>query len=89
MKVAAVLSCWKQKLTSASNGEVLQTAIFSMFSGYLPSLYRSRVFPVKMLNSDKTFLVPKKNVDDKRNSCFHCPAKTSTSYPQANSTKVS
>lgn len=54
MKVAAVLSCWKQKLTSASNGEVLQTTIFSMFSGYLPSLYRSRVLPIKKINFHKT-----------------------------------
>ena len=45
MNVAAVLSCWKQKLTSASRGDVLHTVIFSIFSGYLPSLYRSLVLP--------------------------------------------
>ena len=38
MNVAAVLSCWKQKLISASSGDVLHTVSFSMFSGYFPSL---------------------------------------------------
>ena len=57
MKVAAVLSCWKQKLMSASRGDVLLITIFSMFSGYLPSLYRSRVFPIKIRTIGKHLLI--------------------------------
>ena len=37
--VSALLSCWKQKEMSASSGDVLEIVSFSMFSGYLPSLY--------------------------------------------------
>ena len=37
--VSALESFRKQKLMSASNGDVLRTVSFSMFSGNLPSLY--------------------------------------------------
>jgi len=70
IKVAAVLSCWKQKLTSASKGEVLHITIFSMFSGYLPSLYRSRVLPVK---KDQLHFYCHKKLALKRNHAFMGP----------------
>ena len=38
-KVSALTSCWKQNETSATRGDVLLIVSFSMFSGYLPSLY--------------------------------------------------
>ena len=41
-KVSALLSCRKQKLRSASIGEVFRIVSFSMFSGYFPSLYLFR-----------------------------------------------